>query len=434
MRRLRYNIVFDTNVLKRGGTHELLRKLNKKLARSSTNCKVRYFIPEVVVEEYKYHLLKEALPHIKQFNSVLDEYEILNKRVKIDKNWVERVFKKKLTTSFNKYITIPLPAKIDVRKLMKMAAWKEPPFQEKTEKGFRDSLIMLTIEVEYDRLTRAGARIAFICDDSKFRKAVKEELKDVKNRFSVYNSIDEFESELRLSLQISNRAFKSEITKNATAAFLELVAKEEVEGRIRSDFPDLFVTPNLENYWYGDAYFGNVKDVNEKWEPVGKGAFLVAEPIYVDKIVINKKARFKWESTVTFKQTFRQLSPVALYVVGTYNKMVEYILEFSVKWSAVVDNKGNFSDARVEGIEKKNSYTNEISQSVIGGYSGISMATASGQELKPLSPGSTQGSFIGHYLGEKKCRDCGRSFIPSGVRSLSDEELCDDCWRKQYGG
>lgn len=435
MRILRYNVVFDTSILKRGETHELLRKLNKKLARSSANCRIRYFIPEVVVEEYKYHLLEEALPPIKKFNSVLDEYEILNKRIKIDKNWAERVFKKKLIRSFGKYIIIPLPDKIDVRKLMKMAAWKEPPFQEKGEKGFRDSLIMLTIEAEYDRLTRTGARIAFICDDPKFEKAIKERLKDVKNRFSVCDSINAFESELRLSLETTDRDFISEITKNATAVFLKLAAEKDIEGKIRSDFSDLFVTPNLGDYRYGSVYFGNIKDVNEKWESVNKGSFLVAEPIYIDKVVMNRESRFKWESTVTFKQTFKQLSPVTLYVSDVYNKMVEYVLEFSVKWSAIVDDKGNFSDAKVEGVEKKNTYTNEILQPGIRGYSGISMATASGQELKPLSstPSISDQYTPSGYLGEKQCRGCGKFFIPSGLRSLVDENLCDECWQKRPG-
>ena len=108
-------------------------------------------IPSVV---YKESLNKKTTDAVDTKNIIISKYKLLRKIINTDdedvsiklpeniEQHIEKNFKIFLTKSSISILNTP---KIDIDNLVDMAVKKIPPFEEKKEKGFRDSVILLTI-------------------------------------------------------------------------------------------------------------------------------------------------------------------------------------------------------------------------------------------------------------------------------------------------
>lgn len=417
----RYHLIFDTEALRQNETQEVLKELDG-IMRAYSNCKLMYLIPEIVKEEYERYFYEEIIGKSRK------ALAILNKKLetRLGKEIKENMVKKAWDKEIDKFELLELPDEKHLKEIVKKTAWYKFPFGTGTKK-FRDGLIVYQLSLEMDRLTR-NANVAVISKDENLRNDLKKEFEG-NEKVEVYDEVSSFESDFKLKLQEADEEFRDKIKKVAKIIFTRLAERERVEEKIKLEHADLFTKPRIEEFPY---YGADISTIEERWQAVDEGRFGAKDPEFAEKIY---KDRYIWESVVVYNQYFKKAPSITFVGGGGYEEIWRYTLEFRVKWSARVNEEGDFYEPKIEKIQFKNK---ESKPSYMAGYvtkyPEPAISTASGTVIEPLSSTPLKSEdILKDYLPQKKCQNCGIDFIPTLPRSLADEGLCDDCLRKKSG-
>lgn len=349
---VRLVIIFDSNLIFGLPISKEVRdfiqstNLDKRLSAS-------YYVPETVLEEAK----KKFLDNYKEskqryFDSTKTLSVILKSKkfpnVSASEVSLERKVGKEFASYGIKIIKTPND-RINWSEIRKSAVFQKLPFSRgETEKGFKDSLVAQTILFSLPSFR--SQQVAIICRDGLLSTFLKEKTKARKN-VALHPSLPDFQSVLRLQL-LGDRLIK-EISNEAKLAFYNpqdalllpnerqsIFYREDFPRQILVKFPSLFANPNIRQNSYGLTTWFPQTRVN--WVPVEEPTFGVANPVFISK---SRDRNYLWQSTVVYRQRFEHTaSSTGLY--SGFNNKGELKLEFLIKWTSPVDDKGKIDPTK----------------------------------------------------------------------------------------
>lgn len=393
-----YIVLFDTNTLVEGNP---LREAVANLIntyKGDHRLGIKFLIPDVVREEFKKHFLKKVkearVGYIKHSGDLVNLMNVKLPKFDVEESQVLSKAGKILKDHAIGVLETPIK-KINLKGLIKKAVYYEPPFQESKEKGFKDSIIAETIVVNLPKLTK-GAQVIFICKDEVLRQYLSTYQPKFPN-FKVYESVPDFESELRLYLLERDDKLVVEITKEAEAAFYKsddknsLFFKEDIPRKLFETFPTLFANPKIEeNRYHGVGVWNTVP---KNWIPIEKPEFRVSPPVFIER---KDSSLYIWESTVLYHQVFENQATVQNVRFAGFDHRGEFILEFKIRWESEIDSSGKISTHKCKILNID--YTPKViseSYAVASMYPLASGATIAGQGTVPVANVAPYPSFPG---------------------------------------
>lgn len=193
--KLQVKIVFDTNAIWTGGESYLLRQEIADLVgttREDVHLEIAWILPEVVLHERLHQMFREAialLPSLARLEKVIGHPLNITEAVvfqRISESVERQIAEHKLVIQQASY------ANVDWQRLVGDAVNRRPPFELKSEKGFRDAIIVETflqlVEASPDQPQRC--RIVLLTNDALLTRAAKGRL-DGRNNVQVFGSVDE---------------------------------------------------------------------------------------------------------------------------------------------------------------------------------------------------------------------------------------------------
>jgi len=328
----------------------------------STTFDIDLCLPDVVFEELLYQHTSTALKVLeradKQFSTVASiaasKYQ---HRVKPDR--VKRDVRAKMDRWVNEMHASILPtptSSIDWQLLISNAVWRKPPFIEgkdrDSEKGFRDALILETFAASVIAEPKVNA--VLITGDTVLRSAAKARLKKTLNA-SIYESLEEFSSVLRLLDQELTEEFVRSIQRKARRKFYSdddqnsLLLRERLVTKIREQFEQEFEPPQLRAGIRGLAGLGGISSAKPGvWKAVTDESIWIKAPSFVER---EDESTFVWKSSITFFQLFqysgRSLPSTLLTSNPRDGQRNLRKMEYSVIWSSKVSKDGRFRSIEV---------------------------------------------------------------------------------------
>ena len=180
-------VVFDTNVIYSGTASYLINIEAAEIIKNNLShhdLNIVWHLPETVVKEREFQMIKkgiELLEPVNKLETLLGHN--LNITEEIIEERVKSVIAKQLEDNSLSISKLHIES-IDWYSLINCSLKRIPPFEDnKSEKGFRDSLILESFDqlVKESPKTPSSCRIAFVCNDKKLMDAVKERTKDSNN-------------------------------------------------------------------------------------------------------------------------------------------------------------------------------------------------------------------------------------------------------------
>ncbi len=181
-------IVFDTSALYTGSEKDLVRKEVASLIgehKSHSDMAVTWHIPDVVKHERLFQMQRKAL-------EILPSIQRVEKLLGHDLNITEDILKKRVGETVEEQIRdfgwriLELDVtKIDWNRLILESCYRKPPFEDsdKTEKGFRDSLIIESFLqlVEDSPKTASLCRLVLVTSDGLLKAASQSRIVGLSN-------------------------------------------------------------------------------------------------------------------------------------------------------------------------------------------------------------------------------------------------------------
>jgi len=245
-----YNIIIDTNFifsefrgnLKKDILSPSIFELKDFVDNYELTKKIKIHLPQIVLEER----IAQIMVKINETQKVIDErFRILtgfgistNQSYK-KKNY-EKILNKELTDLIkeNKFSVIKMP-KITIDKVKKRALKNFPPFKKEGDRGFKDTIIWLSI-IQYAKKYQDEAFI-FITKNttdfqsneeflnSEFKKECKNKLKFVSDLAELKQYLDSKLS-LQLNLESINKKIEEELEKEDGKSYTDNIIKELNHG------------------------------------------------------------------------------------------------------------------------------------------------------------------------------------------------------------
>lgn len=235
----------------------------------------------------------------------------------------------------------------------------QAPFEEdaKTEKGFRDAMILETLRDISDK--EKALNIAFVSRDKLLRETASKELKGNK-LLSCFESLEQLSSYLKLMDRELTAEFIVAIQKRAREKFYDrksnsgIFRSSKVVSFIRSEFGDTFVAPQhgaLRGLLSGTTA---ISPVSSKWEDYSDEGIWIQSP---DFEKIENERTYHWSSVVSFVQLYKyRAGGQGSLLTPQDGELHIRILPFAVKWKADVKADGRFHNIEfleVEANEKR---------------------------------------------------------------------------------
>lgn len=318
-------------------------------------------LPEIVVSELKFQQVTSALKAMDRATEAFKQVAAItasshSPRLKVSKIRDQVIMKieRWIKTKSARVHASPV-GKIAWEKLIQKAVWREPPFSydpkdPKNEKGFRDAIILETFQDIVATDTRT-VNMVFISNDGLLRKAVETMCKS-DSRCSIYQSVDDFTSYLRLTKEkLTDQFIKSLVSKAAKKFFTKsdptcIFYKDNIKERVRSENKEKFDNPEAVATLSLTSLIQSASSM-PSWEgPDGKWWIYQAQ---FEKLVGEKQ--YYWKSPIKFVRLFSSKPSVASQPSLVTNEIKLQILSFSVVWWANVKADGRFHDMTVDKVE-----------------------------------------------------------------------------------
>lgn len=340
---------------------------------------LKLIIPDVVKGEI---LFQQSTSAIKQMNRATEcmtevcgitEYSYTHRMTaKRIRGQIRKRFEK--WEKQKKAIIALLPVEdINWNEIIQSSIWREPPFESDpknpdNEKGFRDALILETI-IEYVKNNSGDRLFAFICNDNLLRDTTAKKLKTNEN-FSVYKSIEDFESYLKLQHEELTDKFIKSILKKASLKFYNpqddncLAFKERLPNMIEDKFGKYINDPKLSDE--KQALMTGLRSSSQKWEPSAGGKYWVSNSQFVK---IENKTNYHWSTEVVYAKKFIRESVNYLLALSSIDADRVLLIKFEVEWTSKVFRDGRFRQPTIQNIEMKENKFVELTSELKKFYS-----------------------------------------------------------------
>lgn len=318
-KKLNLKVLFDTNVIYNHSSSDLLLKETAELIdkhSKPSDIEISWCLPETVLNERRFQMRKRSQ---ELFPSLEKLEKLLGHNLAITSEIIERRIEEAITISLSKYnLRI---YKIDTKKvnwenIMYSSSFRLPPFEDnKTEKGFRDALILETFVqlIEESPVSISSCRIILITNDRLLTEAAKQKTIDNKN-VSILPSIEKLESLINI---------------------LDSNIKEDLINSISGEASNMFFIPlNLETIYYKENIKEKIMDrfskelselplIADKQENV---KWLISNPGFEKK----EKQRIFWKSLITIeskayanKRTVSEVKPYRETLFNYYGDTID---------------------------------------------------------------------------------------------------------------
>lgn len=266
-------VLFDTNVLYTQIASDLVRADIKRVIKENSShpdLSIKWFLPEIVVEERRYQMLeraKDLLPNMQKLE------RLLGHNFGIGEDTLELHVGNAINRDVEefKFEIFKLNASdVDWNNIISRSARRMPPFDPKEkEKGFRDSIIAECFSQlrNENPSTPNVCRLALVTGDNRLQEYVKEITHDSKN-IRILSNLDELESLVNTLVSTVSEEFAAELISKASKLFFEkendktLYYKEHIYDKIREKFGgvlDNTIIPgsirNSKTWWVGNTIF-----------------------------------------------------------------------------------------------------------------------------------------------------------------------------------
>lgn len=239
-------VVFDTSVLYTGSESDLVRQEASNLIKSSKypDLEIQWFLPEMVRHERQYQMQERALeliPPIARVEKLLAHNLNITKEILIES--VEKVVG--LRQEELGLLKLELDhSKVDWHQVTLDAAYRRPPFEAgKTEKGFRDSIIVECFLqlVDESPKTPKACRIVLASNDGLIAKAVEARTTGSTNT-AVVSTLEELRGLINTLVSQVDETFLASIKPKAEKLFFipkdesTLYYKERIRDKLKEKF------------------------------------------------------------------------------------------------------------------------------------------------------------------------------------------------------
>jgi len=289
-KKLNLKILFDTNIIYNHSSSEVLSKEMAELIEKHSkpsDIEISWHIPETVLNERRFQMRKRALelfPSLEKLEKLLGHNlaitpEIIESRIEdaINRN----------ISAYNLKVQKILPEKVNWENLIHSACFRLPPFEDnKTEKGFRDALILeaLIQIIAESPVSVSSCRIILLTNDKLLSVATKLKTSDKKN-VSIIQSVEELDSLINI---------------------LDSNIKEELINSISEQVSNMFFIPqNSETIYYKEDLREKIKNLFSKelnLLPANADTretvqWLISNPGFEKK----EKQRFFWKTLISIE-------------------------------------------------------------------------------------------------------------------------------------
>lgn len=318
-------------------------------------------VPAVVRGELLYQQTASAAKALTKANEHLSEaaavagahyrHRVTDARVNRD---VERRLDRWLKRRRAEIVPVPY-AKVNWPAIAEAAIWRRGPFipdakSPDAERGFRDAMILESV-LETVATAPSGCQIAFICNDGTLR-AVAEHRLGTAGSASCFESLTDFGSYLRLSLEKLTKEFVRAIHSRARTKFYapddptSLYSAKTLRSRIKAEFASEF-------QWFGDppgalvtpllatSLFTSLPPL-PSWTEASQEVAWVGSPEFTR---LEGTRDFHWNSKVLFVQLFRRQYGSGLLTYTANPLLAEErlrVLSFVIHWHSIVKADGRF--------------------------------------------------------------------------------------------
>lgn len=360
-------VVFDTNVLYTQVASDLVRGNLKSLIHensSHTDLDIEWHLPEVVIGERKYQMIKKAtelLPAMQKMEKLLghafglgEDTLALHVQNAIDASIKDCNFK---ITSVN-------TNDVNWEQLISRSVNREPPFEAgEKEKGFRDSIIAHSY-LQLHKISPATpniCRLVLVSGDERLREYVSELTATSKN-VRILTSLDELESLINTLVSSIPEELAADLAEKASKLFFEkenektFYYKQSIRDVIKEKYGDELDKSSIA---------GLAKGGKTWW---------ISSPVFIKK----EKSKIYWTSAVEpeFELFHMENDPMASSQIGglgealsgqprnalagrglmgsllSSKKVVDHEGRdiFEVLWSASLSQAGNLTKPKLEKI------------------------------------------------------------------------------------
>ncbi len=358
----RHILVPDTNIL----WHEdksfcVSPKFQQFLDVNAKKYDIDLILPKVVASELQFQQTTSALKALQKANA-----EFMRMSAIADSRYSHRVSHKKVRKDVERKLQSWMQQNgcvihespienVDWNRLISDAVWRVPPFVEdkNTEKGFRDAIIVETVIDIANNYS--GVDLAFISSDKLVRKAATKRLNTL---FNCYETIEEFETFLKLSDEELTNDFVRAIQTRARQKFHDgkegsscLIYREQLIRIIREQF-EAKLAPPAGGIGSGFLGLGGLLAPKNKWEPTTRESVWIRAPQFIR---LENENEFFWRSRIIFVQlyTFSGVE-TGTVLTGTTRPGDQKLrkVEFPVKWKSKVAKNGRFLSMSFEQFEE----------------------------------------------------------------------------------
>jgi hypothetical protein len=316
-------------------------------------------IPELVIAELKFQhnisarkAMENATKNLADVSNVTEasyKHRVTENKIlaKIDykyQKWINR----------NGAYIIPTPyADIDWGNIVENSVWRRAPFEfgerkDRSEKGFRDSVILETI-ISYVRKSSGEESISFICEDNLLRNTADKKLRDVEY-FSVFESLAEFEAYIRLLQKDLTNEFIRSILKKVSKRFFNLGDENslyytlELREQVSAKSGMYTVNPAL-----ADPPKGLLGGSSSKtWTRENSGRYWVYPPVFQN---IENENVYQWQTRIEFTQSFKNESPGLVNAMTMLSGSKLLLLDYAINWSIKIGNTARLWSPKLISIE-----------------------------------------------------------------------------------
>jgi len=344
----------------------------------SQSSNLHLVIPEVVKGEILFQQSTSAIKQMEKASECIDEVCGIT-----DYNYTHRMTAKKIRDQVGKrfekwekqkkaYILDVPVSNIDWKQMIMGSIWRIPPFESDpknpdNEKGFRDAIILETI-LEFVKSNSDDNLIAFICNDNLLRDTTAKKLK-YNDSFSVYNSLEDFESYLKLQHEELTDKFIKSILKKASLKFYNpkdikcLAFKERLPNKIEEKFEKYINNPKLSDDT--NKLFSGLLSSPEKWIPGAGGKYWIASSQFVK---IENKTIYHWNTEVTYAKKYVRETENILASIASRDHERVLLIKFDVIWTSKVFSDGRFRDPAIQEIKMKENKFKPLSPEIVKSY------------------------------------------------------------------
>lgn len=241
--------------------------------------------------------------------------------------------------------------KISWKTIVENALWRKPPFEEgdrkdRSEKGFRDSAILETI-IDHVKEVPNTTSISFVCNDELLRETADKKLKDQQN-FSVFDSLNGFESYIRLLREDLTNKFVKRIFRKVRAKFFTMGDENCYYNLFRlreeMDSQSLKFTEDPEKMVNG---FRSLFASSVEWHAESAGTYWIGLPIFQE---ISEGNIYQWRTPINLALFYNPQSHSAVEVVQSPPQKL-LLIKFQAAWQVKITATSRFYNPELQSVE-----------------------------------------------------------------------------------